>query len=545
LFPLFVLTLLAAWYYNESAASGYMTAYQLAAVLISAFMISSWYLGYGASRLRTRTLIVGVATFGMFGWLVAFRPVFNGELEIYGWRPRFAEASDRTMPAITGRIELIDWQPTSHDYPGFLGRGYWAEVKGVCLECDWRAHLPQEVWRREIGAGWSSFAIAGNCAITQEQRGTEETVSCYRLETGEPVWSRGDATRFDPGSFSAGLGGVGPRATPTIHNGRVFTQSANGYLNCFDMQTGRILWARDVRTDTSSNIVTWGKAGSPLVIDDTVIISVGTPEDKALRATYHSSLVAYDLNGAVRWAAGNRQASYCTPIVTTLAGERQIISVNEGWVTAHRMTDGAVLWEHPWSGDSDTNPNCTQPIPLAGDRLFLSKGYGVGSTLLHIERDYAGTLTVQPMWDPPIALVMQTKFANVVVRDGFIYGLDNTLLECIEIDTGKVKWKKRRRPDFGHGQILLVGNSILVLSETGELVLVEVNAEQYNEQANVQVLDPDNVTWNTLAFSAPYLLVRNAREAACYRLPLNEDRKSRPDPKLASGSRAGAAPLVR
>ena len=242
----------------------------------------------------------------------------------------------------------------------------------------------------------------------------------------------------------------------------------------------------------------------------------------------------------MRWTAGNRQASYASPIVTTLAGERQIISVNEGWVTAHRLVDGAVLWEHPWSGDTDSNPNCTQPIPLGGDRLFLSKGYGVGASLLHIERDHAGPLSARPLWNPAIAPVMKTKFANVVVRDGFIYGLDNTLLECIEIESGAVQWKKRRRPDFGHGQILLVGNAILVLSETGELTLVEVNPKQYNELAAIQVLHPDNVTWNTLAFSAPYLLVRNAHEAACYRLPLNVYAKLRPDPNLARGGGAGA-----
>ena len=255
--------------------------------------------------------------------------------------------------------------------------------------------------------------------------------------------------------------------------------------------------------------------------------------------------MAYDLNGAVRWAAGNRQASYATPIVVTLAGERQIISVNESWVTAHRMADGAVLWEHPWSAENDTNPNCTQPIPLAADRLFLSKGYGVGSSLLQVERNSAGGLTARPLWNPAIAPVMKTKFSNVVVRDGFIYGLDNTLLECIEISTGTVQWKKRRRPDFGHGQILLVGNSILVLSETGELAIVDVDPQQYVERGSVQVLNPDNVTWNTLAFSAPYLLVRNSREAACYRLPLSDEFRRGLAPELAKDNRAGTTPLLR
>jgi outer membrane protein assembly factor BamB len=161
-------------------------------------------------------------------------------------------------------------------------------------------------------------------------------------------------------------------------------------------------------------------------------------------------------------------------------------------------------------------------VPLDGDRLFLSKGYGVGSSLVAIKRDAAGEFSAEPLWRPAIKRVMKTKMCNVVARDGFIYGLDDVLLECIEADTGAVRWKKRRSPEFGHGQIVLVGNVILVLSETGELALVEASPERYNELASVQVLDDANVTWNNPAFAPPYLLVRNGREAACYRLPLKQ-----------------------
>ncbi len=117
---------------------------------------------------------------------------------------------------------------------------------------------------------------------------------------------------------------------------------------------------------------------------------------------------------------------------------------------------------------------------------------------------------------------MKTKFSNVVMREGFVYGLDDVLLECIELETGKIQWKKRRNPEFGHGQIMLMGDTILVLSETGELALVEATPEEYRELASMQVLDDAHVTWNNPAFSSPYLLVRNAREAACYELPLKK-----------------------
>ena len=140
-------------------------------------------------------------------------------------------------------------------------------------------------------------------------------------------------------------------------------------------------------------------------------------------------------------------------------------------------------------------------MPLAGDRLFLSKGYGTGSSLLAIRENATGKLAAEPLWNPPIKRVMKTKFCNVVMRDGYVYGLDDVLLSCIELETGKLKWKKRRDPPFGHGQIMLIGDVILVLSETGELALVEASPERYRELASLQALDRRNVTWNNPAYS--------------------------------------------
>jgi outer membrane protein assembly factor BamB len=233
--------------------------------------------------------------------------------------------------------------------------------------------------------------------------------------------------------------------------------------------------------------------------------------------------VAFDIeSGAVRWTAGNRKAGYASPVAAELAGERQIIVVNEGWVTAHRARDGEVLWEHPWGHKDDTTASVPQPVPVGDDRVLLTKGYGVGASLLEIGRDTAGKFTVHPVWDSPIKPVMKTKFCNVVIRGGFVYGLDDVLLECIELHSGEVQWKKRRRPEFGHGQVMLVGDVLVVLSETGELALVSASPDAYRELARLQALGDGDVTWNNPAFAAPYLLVRNAREAACYWLPLRK-----------------------
>jgi outer membrane protein assembly factor BamB len=286
------------------------------------------------------------------------------------------------------------------------------------------------------------------------------------------------------------------------------------------------------------------------VVDDMVVISVGAPsgawepsstsaesaaadsESSSTNVTaaatltsgsgYNSSLVAFDIEtGDVRWTSGSRQASYASPVAATLSGERQIVVVEESWVAGYRPSDGTMRWEFPWVEPEDKNASCSQPVPIDDNRLFLSKGYSVGgASLLSIERDAAGKFSVAPLWDPRKKPVMKTKLCNVVIHNGHVYGLHDKLLQCVEVETGKVKWTKRRQPVFGHGQIMLIGETILVLSESGELALVGASPDEYRELASMQALSDANVTWNNPAFSPPYLLVRNAREAACYRLPL-------------------------
>jgi outer membrane protein assembly factor BamB len=520
-FPIAVLVAAVGWWLWRNAESGYTTIFHVLVVLGSAALLSTWYSRYGWGVRQTRKRIVRGGWLAFILWMIVMKPVYNGDMGIYRWKLRFGTAADKTLAGIAGKSEAADWQTTPSDYPRFLGNGYWAEVKGVELERDWKKHPPKEIWRKEIGAGWSGFSIVGNYAVTQEQRGDEEIVSCYRLDNGEVVWTHSDEARFDPADFQGGLGGIGPRATPTIHDGKVITQGATGIGNCLDARTGEVIWSHDTAEETGADVITWGKSGSPLVIDDLVIVNIGAPNDEAAREDYDSSLVAYDLTtGDVRWQAGNRQASYSSPVVTMLAGERQIVMVNEKFVTSHRVDDGKILWEHPWRDEADSNATTTQPIPLADDRLFLSKGYGVGSSLLDVTKDADGEYSIEPLWDPPIKRVMKTKFSNTVVRDGYVYGLDDALLSCVKLENGKVEWKKRREPAFGHGQIMLVGDAIVVLSESGELTLVEATPDEYRELGTIQALESEDATWNTPAFSPPYLLIRNSREAACYELPV-------------------------
>ena len=476
--PLTVLLVTVAWWYESATDLWYATLSQMVVGVIAGTSISAWYLWLGGSKLRVRAFALGSIWSVALLLLVVFKPIYNGDVGIVGWRMRFAANHDESLIQEKQHAVATDLQPTKRDYPRFLGNGYWPEVANVELSHDWQTHPPQLIWRRDIGAGWSSFAVVGNYAFTQEQRGDQELVSCYRLIDGTIVWTHADPVRFDPSDIAGGVGGAGPRATPTVFSGKVFTQGATGIVNCLDARSGATIWSHDTIAETGASLLEWGKSGSPLVVDDKVVISVGAPEDEELRRHFDFSLVAYDLQtGHLCWHTGNRIADYASPLVATICDEQQIIVINEGYVSAHRIRDGEVLWEHPWSKAGDTQDSAVQPIPLPGDRLFLCKGYGIGASIWQIRRNQDGQYVVEPQWNPSIIPVMKSKFSSVVVRDGYIYGLDDVLLECIDLQDGKVMWKARRRPVFGHGQIILVGDTLLVVSESGDLALVEAYSD--------------------------------------------------------------------
>lgn len=429
----------------------------------------------------------------------------NGNTGVAGWRWRWAPAHDEQL-VIENAVGVERWRETPQDYPRFLGKGHWAEVEGVDLADDWESTPPQLLWKQPIGAGWGAFAIVGDYAVTQEQRGNQELVVCYELQTGKVAWAHADEARWDPSGPGA-LGGVGPRATPTIHEGRVYTHGATGIVNCLDAATGKRLWSHDTLAEYDAQNISWGKADSPLVVDDNIVISVGATDDH--------SLVAFNLEtGKEAWAAGTRRSSYASPVLAEIASVRQILVVNEDFLTSHDAATGEVLWEHAWPGNSDGNASASQPVPVGENRIFLSKGYGIPSQLLQVRRDDHDDWSTEPIWSKP---VLRTKLGNVVIRDGVIYGIDDIDMDSADLETGKRRWKKRRRPELGHGQIMLVGDKILVISESGELVLLAVDKKKYRELAKFQAIE--GVTWNNPALSGNYLLLRNAEEAACYKLP--------------------------
>jgi outer membrane protein assembly factor BamB len=384
------------------------------------------------------------------------------------------------------------------DYPQFLGPARDGRLPGVRLARDWKARPPRELWRRPMGAGWAGFSVVGGRLFTLEQHGPDEVATSYALATGEPIWSHKDAALY-----ANVIGGDGPRTVPTVVGEQVFVMGATSQLRALDRATGQLRWLRDLTAEHAVKLPEWGRSSSPLVVDGRVIVQVGAGE--------RGALAAYDaVTGELVWTGGNDGIGYASPILAELAGERQVVSFNAGSVTGHRLADGQELWRFAWPNQQ---VNVSTPLVLPGDRVFASSGYGVGGKLFAVSRE-GDSWTTKLLWESPR---LKAKFTNVVVQGEFLYGLDDGVLTCIDLATGERRWKAGR---YGHGQVLLVGELLLVQTEEGEIVLVDPNPEALTELGSFRAFE--GKTWNPLTFAAPYLVLRTDREAAVFELPMAE-----------------------
>ncbi|MDG2221089.1 MAG: PQQ-binding-like beta-propeller repeat protein [Rubripirellula sp.] len=373
------------------------------------------------------------------------------------------------------------------------------------------------VWDQGIGAGWASFAVGSGRAVTLEQRESMDCVTCYDLQSGELLWMQShQAVHSHP------MGGAGPRSTPTIDGDKVYAQDAEGLVWCLDLRSGKTVWVVDLLelagwTQVESEAaVTWGRSGSPLLVDGLCVLPYGGPAGN--QATGRS-LIALDAeSGEVRWTAGTDQISYASPVLMNLGGQKQIVSVNEKTVSGHLVDDGKLLWEISWPGQSSGGANCASAVDAGDDRLIVGKGYGGGSALVKVTRDQEGNFAAVPEWES--MRFLKTKFTHACVDANTAYGISNGSLEAIKIDSCERLWTQSRRSRFGQGQILLVEDVIVGQAEAGEVVFARATPDDYEELSRFSALQ--SKTWNIPTIAGRYLLVRNDRQAICYRLPPRE-----------------------
>lgn len=438
--------------------------------------------------------VADVAVTGYLGVVPRFRWQPDPQAEVE--RDRGAEKATALPP-----LDLtIDPHGDFPRYRGLTGDGVVRSVE--LLANDWVAHPPKELWRRPCGGGFAGFAVAGNVAVTVEQRRAREVIACYDRATGAERW----AYAYD--AFFREPTGNGPRATPTIADGRVYSLGADGDLVCVDGATGKMVWHHNVLADSRATRVTWGMTSSPLVHGGRVIVNPGIdPADNAGMA-----VAAYDAKDGRRlWAAGAHAAGYSSALIGTVAGRDQVLIFDAGGLAGLSPEDGAELWRYEWKTFQDMN--IIQPLALGSDRWLISSELSNGCALLKVKRS-AGGFHVEPVWQNRY---LGAKYANPVLLNETVFGLSNGTLVCLDARTGERLWRGR---SYGHGQMLAVDGHLMVLGERGELALVAADRRAFRELGRVKALE--GRTWNTPALAGRQLFVRNDAEMACLELAARE-----------------------
>ena len=486
----------------------------------------AWILLFSRWRWWKRLLGAALLMLVIYALIKILRPVHGGDVNVLRFEPIWAQR-DEIVTTDAPMIANADFSVESAtDFPRFLGSAQHGIVaNGLQIDSTAFAQKARIIWKQPIGAGWSGFSARNGYAVTMEQRGDQECVTCYEISTGELKWIYSHAARHKD---KMGLGRIGPRSTPTIHQSRIYAVGAVGNLVCLNGSDGSVVWQQDLNTilgislseveDTDglgtqfeeNTRLAWARSGAPLIVDETVVVAGGGP-DGPKRAT----LLAFDLKtGELKWKNGDAMIAYGSPVLTTVAGQRQILLTCESQAMGFHPATGEILWSHARPGESDGGANTSQISVLSDTDVMTSKGYpDGGGERIHLGQ-LGGKLIASSVWNSP--KVLKTKLTSPIIHDGFAYSLSNGFMECARLSDGEQMWKRRGR--FGHGQVLGVGNFILLHSESGELFLLEATPDEYRELGTLKTID--GVCWNTLCLTGNKLLIRSEIEAACVEIPM-------------------------
>jgi outer membrane protein assembly factor BamB len=383
-------------------------------------------------------------------------------------------------------------EPAKNYWTNFRGPRRDGKYEEANISTNWPANGLPVVWKQPVGVGHASFVVADGKAYTIEQRRSQEVVAAYDMNNGRELWTQKWNAAYTDET------GDGPRATPTWDAGRIYALGATGELRCLDANSGAVIWGKNILSDNQAKNLPWAMAASPLIVDDKVIVLPGGTSGK--------SVVAYNKNsGAPVWRVLNDTQAYVSPMLVELAGRRQIVVVSASRVVGLAPENGALLWEYPWN--TDMGINVSQPVMVDRNRFFISSGYGKGAALVEVKGS-GNSFTASTVWENNN---MKNKFNSSVLHNGYVYGLDEGILVCLDVNTGERKWKNGR---YGYGQIILAGSHLIVTSDQGDVALVKATPDAYTEVARFTAVP--GKTWNYPALAGGRLLVRNSTEMAAY-----------------------------
>jgi outer membrane protein assembly factor BamB len=366
------------------------------------------------------------------------------------------------------RVRATDW-------PQFLGPTRNGVYAGNDLAASWPKDGPPVVWQKSVGQGFSGPAVLDHKLILFHRVDNQEIVACLDAKTGKELWKFAYPTAYqDDFGFDAG-----PRATPSIAGGRVFTYGAEGMLHCLDFATGKKIWSVNAKAEYAAPKGFFGIACSPLVEGSEVLLNIGGADG--------AGIVAFDqATGKVLWKASNDEASYSSPVAATVNGQRYAFFFTRNGLVALDPANGKIQFQYPWRPAIEASVSTATPLVI-GDLIFLSASYGTGAILLRVKNN-----AVEKVWSADD--VLSNHYATSVYRDGFLYGIDGRAdpgfepkpsLHCVELKTGKLRWHE---DSIGAASVTLAGDQLLILTERGELIRAAATPAEFQASERAQVL---------------------------------------------------------
>lgn len=408
-----------------------------------------------------------------------------------------AEQVEMAGPVVP-RPPVTDYALESSDWPSFLGPAHNGISRETGLLKEWPAGGPPVIWSRSVGVSYSAPVIARGKLVFFHRQDGQEIIECVDPEDGSQThWRHAYKTNYrDRYRYNGG-----PRSTPTIHGNRVYTYGAEGMATCLDFETGDLVWQRQVNKEFGVRQGFFGVATSPVIEGNLLLLNVGGPGG--------AGVVAFNKEtGETVWKASDQKASYSTPIVATVHGERLAIFYTAGGLLVLEPETGAERFRYPFRSRARSSALAATPV-LVGDVVFLSATYRVGAVALKLEP--SGLVEV---WKDENA--MQNHWATSIYHEGYLYGMDGrhergSNFRCIEFMTGKVMWSADE--GLGRASFIMADGHFITMGEIGDLALIEVSPERYIEKARVRVLK--SPAWIPPVLSHGLLYVRNEHVLAC------------------------------